>query len=83
MPRPVAALILAASLAGCTQFPELDAATSAEVASAPWPQILPLPEVLAQMPAEPRATEATTAAVEARAAALRARAAALRARQID
>ena len=80
-PPAVFALLLA--LAGCTQFPALDAAQSPEVAAAPWPRILPLPQVLAQAPADPQATEAATDAVDARAARLRVRAAALRARQID
>ncbi|MFD1341420.1 hypothetical protein [Litorisediminicola beolgyonensis] len=75
------ATALALTLAACTQFPELDAARSADVANAPWPDLVPIETLLAGPP--PRATEAETASVSARAAELRARAARLQAPVVD
>lgn len=72
---------LALALAACAQFPELDAARSADVADAPWPDLLPIETLLAGPP--PRATEAETDAVAARAAALRNRAARLKGPVVD
>ncbi|SLN74372.1 hypothetical protein ROJ8625_04048 [Roseivivax jejudonensis] len=68
-------------LAGCATFPEIDAAESADVATAPYPDLVPIGTLLAQQP--PRATPALEAEVTARADALRARADALRGPVID
>lgn len=62
---------------GCTQFPELDAARRQDAGQhLPYPEILPLDDLLAQASVTDTSAERTLAA---RAAALRARAAALRA----
>lgn len=39
-------LILAAALAGCTDFPELDAAITPEARRADYPQLVPVGEIL-------------------------------------
>ena len=73
-----AALILSlALLTGCTDFPELDTATSAEARAAPYPRLVPLEGLL--VGAEVTALdEETGARLAARAAALRWKAAQLR-----
>lgn len=84
MPRhaapPLMMLILAALgvLAGCKQFPELDAASSDAAMQADWPRLQPLPPIIAAGEAG-TLTEATTDQIQARGTALRQRAAALRA----
>jgi hypothetical protein len=47
---PVLVLIL--TLAGCTNFPELEGSESRAVKTAPYPKLLPLPNVLGA-PADP------------------------------
>lgn len=71
------AATLAVSLAGCTQFPELDRAIPASELQGPYPPLVPVESLLAQTD-DPRITETDQAALEARAAALRTRAARLR-----
>lgn len=73
-----AALILSlALLTGCTQFPELEAATSAEARAAPYPRLVPLEGLLAG--AEETGLEPETGTrLAARAAALRGQAVRLR-----
>ncbi|SEO93519.1 hypothetical protein SAMN04490248_11692 [Salinihabitans flavidus] len=65
-------------IAGCTQFPDVDAAIGDEVAKAPYPALVPLgPLLTADSPA--RLDEGSEAALTARADGLRRRARALRA----
>ena len=61
-------------LTGCTQFPDIDAATSSEARQAPYPALVDVTPLLTGAPVS--ATPAS--ALEGRAAALRARAARLR-----
>lgn len=68
------ALILCLGLAACATFPQVDAVASKS--SGVTPALLPMDDLLAQIP-PPRA-EAAGNSLTARAAALRARAAALR-----
>ncbi|MBN2905731.1 MAG: hypothetical protein JXJ18_03370 [Rhodobacteraceae bacterium] len=75
------ALALVAGLAGCTQFPRVDATAPARAAPTTYPRIVPIEPLLAQIDA-PRATPQDATALAARAAGLRRRAAALRAREI-
>lgn len=73
--RLIPALTLAA-LAGCTSFPELDAAQTPGIENAPYPQFVPIETLLADdtpVSTTPEAMEE----VAARVAALRARAARL------
>ncbi|MGK7752022.1 MULTISPECIES: hypothetical protein [unclassified Roseovarius] len=80
--RRLPALALAFALSACTQFPELDGATSRETRNAPYPALLPVEDLRARV-AEPRVTDRTAPSLEARVAALRARAARLRGSVID
>ncbi|SIO32777.1 hypothetical protein SAMN05444722_1460 [Rhodovulum sp. ES.010] len=73
-------LALATALAGCTQFPELDATGPARGRIAESPRLVPVAPLLSRA-SETRATEDTTKSLETRAEALRRRAAALRARR--
>ncbi|SFA70567.1 hypothetical protein SAMN05421688_0232 [Poseidonocella pacifica] len=76
-------LLLAACLAlgACANVPELDARIGPDVASAPYPDLLPLDQLLTGTPAsEP---EAERESLAARRAALEARAGALRGPVID
>lgn len=73
MRLPIA--LVACLLSACTTFPELDAATSAETRTAPYPALAPI-EAFATAETG-RITPDTTASIQARAAALRARAAAM------
>ncbi|AXQ92955.1 hypothetical protein LV780_03455 [Cereibacter azotoformans] len=75
--RPALILAVMTALAGCEQFPEVDAARAGRE-DAPPPPLLPLDELLAQA-GTPTVSPETEAALEARAAALRVRAAALQA----
>lgn len=70
--RPIRLLVLISALAGCSEFPELSQAVSARARNAAYPQILPLDQLLASLPATAPGRETGTLA--ARAAALRARA---------
>lgn len=72
----ICALLLAAGLAACTQFPELDATRSAAVANAPYPDLVPIETLLAGP--EPQATEAVIGQVQGRVAGLQAKATRLR-----
>nr|WP_236544525.1 hypothetical protein [Roseovarius atlanticus] len=76
------ALTLTLALSACTQFPELDDATSRDTRRAPYPNLLPVEDLRARV-AAPRTTEQTTRTLEARVAGLRARAARLRGSVID
>lgn len=80
--RPLAPVLSLILLAGCQQFPQLDAARSEAAMRAPYPALQPLPPILEASEAG-TLTEATTAEINARGAALRARAAALRAARPD
>lgn len=81
-PLRVTAVMLTLALSACTQFPDLDRTTSAQTRRAPYPDLLPVEDLRAQV-ASPRATDRTTKSLEARIAALRARAARLRGTVID
>ncbi len=72
-----AALLFCLALAGCTQFPELDAVVSPSAKSAPYPRLQPLDDILAQANASTTDPVAVSANLAARVAALRARAAVL------
>lgn len=75
---PVLTLALVAPVfAACARFPEVEAAESATVASAPYPALLPIDALVAGAPPGPSSDPA--ASVTARAAALRTRADRLRA----
>jgi hypothetical protein len=69
---PARFLLLAALLAGCAEFPQLDAAISPEARRAPFPTLVPLPEVLDRR-ADARLTGEEAGPLEARAGRLRAR----------
>lgn len=64
------------TVAGCTQFPELDAAETPGVAQAPYPALVPLDGLLTER-APPQATPEVIDAVQGRAEGLRGRGAAL------
>ncbi len=70
------ALCLAAGLAACTQFPELDATRAPGVANAAYPDLVPIGTILAGP--EPRATKAAVGEVQGRVAGLEATASRLR-----
>ncbi len=74
--RPILVLLMA--LAGCAPPPEVEAALGPEPESSGYPELLPISEVLAEVPAEDGAPETADAAMAARIAALKARAAALK-----
>ncbi|EPX82056.1 hypothetical protein [Salipiger mucosus] len=78
--RPTPLLLAAALLAACTQFPELDATQTPGVATAPYPDLVPL-DWLTDAP-EPRATPEMRAGIEGRVAGLRGRAARLQASEV-
>ncbi|QDC10227.1 hypothetical protein FHY55_13645 [Oceanicola sp. D3] len=73
-----AALLLCLALAGCTQFPELDAVVSASAKSAAYPRLQPLDSVLARANSSTNDPDAVRGNLAARVAALRARAARMR-----
>lgn len=68
-------LCLAAHVAGCTSFPEVD--TAVQAAKGPTPKLIAVDEILAQADAV-GSGEAASASLSARAAGLRAKAAQLR-----
>ena len=72
----------AALAAGCTSFPELDAAVSPEARRAAYPVLIPTQPVLDRR-ADVRVTVETGEALERRAANLRARAGLLRGSVVD
>ena len=72
----MAGLVMLA-LAGCAQFPELEAGETPGVAEAQYPRLVPLEQLLTGP--EPTATVEVVARVEGRSSGLRARAARLRA----
>ena len=74
-------IITAAVLAGCTEFPEVDAALTEGNPDAAFPELLPFEDLL--QAGDPRLSETEDEALLARAAALRGRADALRAPVID
>lgn len=76
------ALTATALVAGCTQFPDLDAAISPGAEAAPYPQLVPTESLSASVP-EPLIEPETSTSLEARVAHLRARAARLRGSVID
>ena len=66
-------------IAGCTQFPEVEARISPEADSAPPPELVPVSQILVQTtPAAPVDQEETEEELNARAAALRSKASRLR-----
>ena len=74
---PALAGLALCALAGCSDFPKLDSAITAEGRASAYPRISPNDDLLAGVP-EGEITDETTAALTARAAALRARASAIR-----
>ncbi|MEO1139976.1 MAG: hypothetical protein AAFW87_11020 [Pseudomonadota bacterium] len=81
-PSCIAVLVLLVTLAGCSQFPELDDNLSSEARAARYPDLVPVEDLRAGLTA-PRITDETTTTLEGRVAALRARAARLRGTVID
>ncbi|MDF1728819.1 MAG: hypothetical protein P1U53_13840 [Sulfitobacter sp.] len=77
-PTPLALILAALTLIGCTQFPELDGTVSPEVQNAPYPALLPLEPILVQAAPSPLDTEAVQSNLDSRIAGLRARADRLR-----
>ena len=77
-----ASLFCVALLAACTQFPELDENLSPQARAAPFPELVPVEDLRAEL-TEARITNETTTSLEARVASLRARAARLRGTVID
>lgn len=69
---------LAALLAGCTQFPQLDRTISPAAAAADYPELVPVGPLLARAEAGRVNVPATQANLEGRVARLKARAARLR-----
>ncbi|MEO0938536.1 MAG: hypothetical protein AAFY38_10320 [Pseudomonadota bacterium] len=72
--------LLPLCLAACTQFPELDGATSARAEAADYPALVPLEPLLANR--RSAAAPPPAADAESRVTALRARAARLRSRPV-
>ncbi len=93
MRRVIFTLVLAPALAGCSTFPELEQTASARARMAPYPQILPMEELLPPdrggrpdgraTPADERAgSRLAPGALPARLAGLQRRARLLRARPV-
>lgn len=78
-PVKIALVPLCLALSACATFPEVDAATSAEIQQAAYPAFLPLEAILGAVPPPPEGDPASE--VEAQANALKARAE--RIRRID
>ncbi len=81
--RPLTALTLfalAGALPACTQFPELDAVQTPGVATAPYPKLLPLSDLLGGP--MPEVSAETIIRVEGRVGALQSRADRLRGAQV-
>ena len=74
--RMILPLLLA--VAGCTQFPALDRTITPQMEAAPYPDLVPLEPLLAQLQSTGTDPEATQAQLTARVDALRRRAARLR-----
>lgn len=75
-------LLCVAALTACTQFPALDENLSAQARAAPYPDLVPVEDLRAQLAAA-KITDETTTSLEARVASLRARADRLRRTVID
>lgn len=75
-------LISAATIAACSQFPELDNDAALGAREAPYPDLVPVETLRAQVP-ETAITPDNQTAVEARIARLRARAARLQGTVVD
>ena len=69
---------LAGTLAACTEFPALDGRISPQAAAAPFPELQPLPPLLAQAATPPQITGNSVQAADSRIVGLRDKAAALR-----
>lgn len=80
---PVAALAVAAALAGCANVPDLDARIPASVQSAPYPALLPLETALAPLPAPQDAAGQLETALAGRRDSLKARASRLQGPVVD
>lgn len=80
--RPALAAIIAACLAGCAQFPELDAAISPGAKNADYPDLVPIEQLKAQVP-EVKTDSDTLDEIDARVESLRTRAQRLRGTVID
>ncbi|VAW00982.1 hypothetical protein MNBD_ALPHA07-1208 [hydrothermal vent metagenome] len=80
--RPWLILSLLLATTACTEFPELDAKVDAAARAAPYPDLIPVEEIKAQVSA-PRIADTSGSDVNARAARLKARAARLRATPIN
>ena len=76
---PRTAFLLIPLVSACATFPALDSVPEPQATQATYPALMPIDELLAQIPPPP--TTDPAAEVEARAAALRDRAAALQAIQ--
>lgn len=67
-------LLAAASLAGCTQFPELDRTQTAQLEAAEYPPLVSLDQILAQAQAPQAEPAQTQSNLDGRLSGLRARA---------
>ncbi len=76
--RLALAFAVLASLASCAEFPALEGTISPEQANAPYPALVPLTPLIAQVGASQSGAENTQSELAPRVAALRARAADLR-----
>ncbi|WP_137703084.1 hypothetical protein [Marimonas lutisalis] len=80
--RGVAIIIVLATLAGCSEFPELDDAVSPEMDQADYPALVPVEPLIAAAQGA-QITEETGASVLGRVAALKAKAAGLSGTIVD
>lgn len=78
--RASALIALLGGLSACTQFPELDAAQTPGVSTAPYPKLLPLDDLIGGV--MPEVSAETITRVEGRVGALQARADRLRRAQV-
>lgn len=81
-PAPVAALIAALSLTGCSQFPELEQVEDSAAREAPYPDLVPIESITASVP-DARTTPATAPDMETRVDRLKARAGRLKGTVVD
>ncbi len=79
-PAPLMAALIASLIAGCTPFPKLE--ESAGARAAPYPDLVPVKDIVAQVPPEPTDPESTTDLAD-RSARLKARAARLKGSVVD
>ncbi|MCV2881405.1 hypothetical protein [Actibacterium sp. XHP0104] len=77
MMRAAGLVLIVAMLAGCADFPQVDAAMRDTGTTGPYPELIPIEHVMGDLH-DPRLDEDSGSDLQRRAAGLRARAAALR-----